>query len=140
MGQWKSKNAVESRLVCLWKHFSDMRRGKSITICSQEYNLVWVKKTSLYIQRRFQFKRKFTLYTCIFYIKLSRATCLQLDLCCVNEAHNAPITTEQRNLVVYVCLIYSTIQVVSRLHATVLRSRHSGRDSISLRHFLAFES
>jgi hypothetical protein len=46
--QWKP------RPVCLWKLFSDMGRGKSITICSHEYNLVWLKKdlaplTSLYI-------------------------------------------------------------------------------------------
>jgi hypothetical protein len=57
---------------------------------------------------------QFTLHN--FCLKLSHATCLQLELYCVNQAHNSPTTTltscEQD--------LHSTTQVVSRLHVTVL--------------------
>ena len=55
-------------------------------------------------------------------LKLSHATCLQLELHCVNQAHNSPTLSQTS----YVLDLPSTIQVVNRLHVTVLRPVHTG--------------
>jgi hypothetical protein len=49
-------------------------------------------------------------------LKLSHATCLQLELYCVNQAQSLPTLSS----VSCVLDLHSATQVVSRLHATVL--------------------
>jgi hypothetical protein len=80
-----------------------MGRGKSITICSHEYNLVWVKKdlaplTSLYI-----YTTTFSVQTPIYMTQLLLKTVARnmfttwiVELYCVNQAHNSPSTTSSR--------------------------------------------
>ena len=65
-------------------------------------------------------KGRFTLHNVC--LKLSHATCLQLELHCVNQAHNSP-TLSQTSCVLD---LPSTIQVVNRLHVTVLRPVYTG--------------
>jgi hypothetical protein len=81
---------------------------------------VWMRVHN--ILRTFRLtKGRFILHN--FCLKLSHATCLQLELYCVNQAYNSSTATKAS------CVfdLHSTTQVVSRLHATVLGKYQSSK-------------